>query len=118
VLADLACGAQLQMTISSVTGLAKVNEAWLFGSEGTLKFVNNTLYGGQRADDSLQEIEISPAEAGSWRVEEEFINSIQGIEKITHTDFRTGAKYMEFTEAVTRSMQSGHVIALPLLSYP
>ena len=117
VLADLACGAQLQLTISSVTGLTKANEAWLFGSDGTLKFADNTLFGGQRNSDDLQEIQISSEEVGAWRVEEEFINSIRGIESITHTNFGTGVKYMEFTEAVTRSMQSGRVITLPLGSH-
>ena len=34
--------------------------------------------------------------------------------KITHTTPLSGVKYMEFTEAVTRSMQTGQVIALPL----
>jgi hypothetical protein len=47
-------------------------------------------------------------------VEEEFINAIRGQEEITHTSFEDGVKYMEFTEAVTRSMQEGRVIALPL----
>ena len=31
------------------------------------------------------------------------------------TDFATGVEYMEFSEAVARSMQSGAAVALPLL---
>jgi len=31
------------------------------------------------------------------------------------TDFETAVHYMEFTEAVARSMQSGTSVALPLL---
>ena len=46
-----------------------------------------------------------PHEAGGWRVEDEFISAIRGQEEITHTDFATGVKYMEFTEAVYRSRQ-------------
>ena len=42
------------------------------------------------------------------------VNAIRGEEIITHTDFETGVKYMEFTEAVTLSMQSGTAITLPL----
>ena len=50
---------------------------------------------------------------GDWRVEEEFINAIRGLEEITHTSFQDGVRYMEFTEAVTRSAQSGKKINLP-----
>ena len=86
----------------------------IFGSQGTLRFSGNKLYGGQKNDDTLNEIDIPTEEEGAWRVEEEFVNAIRGEEVITHTDFDTGVKYMEFTEAVTRSMTSGAAISLPL----
>ncbi len=114
VVGDLACGAQLHMQISSVAGLAGAPEVFLFGSEGTLRFSENRLFGGQKGNEELSEIEIPDAEAGTWRVEEEFVNAIRGVEIITHTDFETGVKYMEFTEAVTQSMLSGNAISLPL----
>lgn len=114
IMGDLACGAQLHMQISSVAGLLGGPEAYLFGSEGTIRFAGNKLYGGQKGDDALTEIEIPDSEAGAWRVEEEFISAIRGQEEITHTSFEDGVKYMEFTEAVTRSMQSGCTVALPL----
>ena len=47
-------------------------------------------------------------------MEEEFVNAIRGQEKVSHTPFDVGIKYMEFTEAVTRSMSEGKAIALPL----
>ena len=50
-----------------------------------------------------------------WRVEEEFINAIRGKEDISHTDFSTAVKYMEWTDAVTKSLKTGHVIQLPLI---
>ncbi|MYB76608.1 MAG: Gfo/Idh/MocA family oxidoreductase [Chloroflexi bacterium] len=114
IVADMACGAQLHMQVSSVTGLAGAPEAYLFGGEGTLRYCENVLYGGKRGDTALEEIPIPDREAGAWRVEEEFINAIRGLEQITHTPPETGVKYMEFTEAVTRSMQTGQAIALPL----
>lgn len=114
VTADMACGAQLHMQVSAVTGLAGTPEAFLFGSEGTLRYADNSLYGGKRGDSALQEIPIPGHEAGGWRVEEEFVNAIRGEEQITHTPPATGVKYMEFTEAVTRSLQTGQAIALPL----
>ena len=114
VVGDLACGAQLHIQVSTVAGLAGAPEVYVFGSNGTLRFSGNKLYGGQKGDAELTEIDIPDTEAGGWRVEEEFVNAIRGNEVITHTDFDTGVKYMEFTEAVTRSMQSGTAITLPL----
>ena len=114
VLGDLECGAQLHIQVSNVAGLAGAPEVFVFGSNGTLRFSGNRLYGGQKDDAELTEIDIPDSEAGGWRVEEEFVNAIRGGEVITHTDFETGVKYMEFTEAVTLSMQSGTAITLPL----
>ena len=114
VVGDLACGAQLHIQVSTVAGLAGAPEVYVFGSNGTLRFSGNKLYGGQKGNTELTEIDIPDTEAGGWRVEEEFVNAIRGNEVITHTDFDTGVKYMEFTEAVTRSMQAGTAITLPL----
>ena len=114
VVGDLECGAQLHIQVSNVAGLAGAPEVYVFGSNGTLRFSGNSLYGGQKGDSELTEIDIPDSEAGAWRVEEEFVNAIRGKEVITHSDFETGVKYMEFTEAVTLSMQSGTAIALPL----
>ena len=114
VIADLACGAQAHLGISQVSGLAPANGMTVFGSEGTLRTAGDKLYGGRRGDTALREIPIPPEEEGGWRVEEEFINGIRGNEVITHTTFRDGVKYMEFTEAVGRSMAKGKAITLPL----
>jgi predicted dehydrogenase len=114
VLMDLACGGQGHILVSSVQGLISVNEVTLCGSEGTLRMEGETLYGGRRGDMALVEIPIPAGERGGWRVEEEFINAIRGLEKVTHTTFEDGVKYMEFTEAVHRSMAEGRAIPLPL----
>ncbi len=52
---------------------------------------------------------------GHAQVEEEFVGAIRGTEKIRRTTFEQGVRYMEFTEAVTRSYQSGSTVRLPLL---
>ncbi len=114
VLGEMACGAQLHIQVSAVAGPGEPPSATLFGSEGTLKFTQNTLFGAQRGDDELSEVEISSELEGGWRVEEEFVNAIRGEEEITHTDFETGVKYMEFTEAVNRSLAAGMSVSLPL----
>jgi predicted dehydrogenase len=114
VLADMACGAQFHLQVSAVAGLAGGPEIYLFGSEGTLRFTQNKLFGGQRKDKELSEIKIPAKEAGGWRVEEEFVNAIRGKEVVTHTNFEDGVKYMEFTEAALRSAADGIAINLPL----
>ncbi len=116
IIANLACGALAHLRFSSVTGLPPANEAWLFGTEGTLRLDTSALqlHGGRRRDKEQQRIVIPPEEQGRWRVEEEFINAIRGTEKVTRTRFEDGVRYMEFTEAVTRSAQSGQAVNLPL----
>lgn len=116
MIADLPNGAQVSYTFSVVSGLAPGSGAWLFGSQGTLHFDqgSNKLFGARRGDKALQEMTIAPDKEGKWRVEEEFINAIRGQEPIRYTTFADGVKYMEFTEAVHRSLTSGEVVALPL----
>lgn len=110
VVADMVCGAQAAFSISQAAGLAPEKSAALYGSEGTLRFENGTLLGGRRGDDALSEIPILDNEKSSWRVEEEFINAIRGIEPIKLTTFSTGLQYMKFTEAVMQSITTGAMI--------
>jgi predicted dehydrogenase len=115
ILCELASGAQAHMRLSAVSGLSRGNEVWLYGSEGTIHLDQQlNVYGGQRGDSRLSEIPNSPENQDHWRVEEEFISAIQGKEQITRTPFNVGVHYMEWTEAVTRSAQTGQAIALPL----
>ena len=72
------------------------------------------LWGGRRGDSELKSIEIPEEKRGSWRVEEEFVNAIRGIEPVTHTAFSDGVKYMEWTDAVSRASQTGQTVRLPL----
>ena len=113
VTASMACGAQATFLLSQITGGVKANEALVFGSEATLRFSEGVLTGAGRDGDGFSKIPIPADETGSWRVEEEFVNASRGTEKITHTTFEDGVKYMEFTEAVARSMAEARAIAIP-----
>lgn len=114
VVAQLASGAQAHLFVSEVTGIRAGAEVYLFGSEGTLRFADGELFAGQRGDSALTPVAIAPEDEGGWRVEEEFVNAIHGRERVTHTTFDDGVKYMEFTEAVARSAATGRTLALPL----
>ena len=117
ILCHMAQGAQAHLAFSAVTGLAPSNDVWLLGTDGTLHLEGPpslALYGGRKGDKQLTEIQIPAEKQYEWRVEEEFVNAIRGLEKVTRTSFEVGVQYMEFTEAVTRSAQTGKAISLPL----
>jgi predicted dehydrogenase len=109
ILVQFRRGAVGHLRFSSVTALAPAPEAWLFGSEGTLRLEADSLRltGGRRGESALREIPIAPKTRIGWRVEEEFVNAIRGREKIARTGFEDGVRYMEFTDAVTRSAATG-----------
>lgn len=115
VLADMACGAQASFAVSTAAGLSGPNEVFLYGGRGTVRFVDGELYAGQVGDTALSPVEIAAEERGGWRVEEEFVNAMRGLEPITHTTFEDGVKYMVFTEAVARSMAEGRAVSLRAL---
>ncbi len=116
VLVEFEGGGCGNFQFSSITGLGRESSVYLYGSEGTLGYnaISDTLWGGRRGEAKLAEIPIAEDKAGHWRVEEEFINAVRGREKVTLTDFETGVRYMEFTEAVYLSWTEGVKIQLPL----
>ena len=121
VIGKMEQGGQMRFNVSSVVGHAPSSaEFYIFGTEGTLllheaRDGTMTLHAGRRGDKGLAEVKVDPAKRGGWRVEEEFINAIRGLEPVTHTDFATAVKYMEWTDAVTLSMRRGEAIKLPLV---
>ena len=116
VLYETPSGPVVHIRLSQVTGLAPPDRFWFFGTEGTLHFdaEEEELSGGRRVDEVLQAIDIPAEKQGRWRVEEEFVNAIRGVEPITHTTFEDGVRYMEFTEAVARSAHARKTVYLPL----
>ena len=119
VLYELANGAQVHMRFSETTGLSNGNHAWIHGTEGTIHVQDfrsrqQRVFAGRRGDSELSEVPNPPEQQARYRAEEEFINAIRGIEVVTMVPFETGVHYMEFTEAVYRSAQTGEAVYLPL----
>lgn len=117
ILTELPGGARGVYHLSGVTHFGPPNQIHLYGSQGTLKYQfapQDRLLGARRGDDELKEIPVPPEKEGGWRVEAEFIGAIRGQEKIEFTDFAAGVRYMEFTEAVARSAETGQAVNLPL----
>jgi predicted dehydrogenase len=118
VLTVLDGGARGLYHVSGVTRFGPGSQIELYGSEGTLKYElapGDRLWGAQRGDRQLQEIPVPPEEEYGWHVEEEFIGAIRGECPVSFTDFDTGVRYMEFTEAVARSAATAQAIQLPLV---
>ncbi len=116
ILYEVANGAQVHMRVSTTTGLAGGNQTWLFGSEGTIHVDGRRILGGRRSDSQLRGMpdpleEPAPRRVG---VEELFISTIQGTEENTTESLEIGVDYMEFSEAVHRSAQTGRAVNLPL----
>ena len=115
VLYELDNGAQVHMKFSETSGLSSGNHTWIFGTEGTIHVDGSrNVFVGRRGDMELAELANPREQQAFYRVEEEFINAIRGVEEITMTTFETGVQYMEWTEAVHHSSESGAAVNLPL----
>jgi predicted dehydrogenase len=115
VLYELANGAQVHMKFSETSGLSAGNQTWIFGSEGTV-YVDGAqnIFVGHRGDSELRPFDNPREQQATYRLEEEFINAIRGLEPVTMNPFEIGVQYMEWTEAVQRSANSGSAVFLPL----
>jgi predicted dehydrogenase len=98
-----------RLRFSAIAALGPASEVWIFGTDGTLRLEADArrLSGGRRGDKELREIPIPAERRAGWRVEEEFVNAIRGREKVSHTTFEDGVRYMEFTDAVAMSAALG-----------
>lgn len=117
VLTVLENGARGIYHVSGVTRFGPGSQIHLYGSEGTLKYEllpQDRLWGARIGEKELREIPIPPEQEYGWHVEEEFIAAIRGRQAVKFTDFATGVRYMEFTEAVARSAARGEAVELPL----
>ena len=113
VLAEMECGAMACLRFSGVAGLEE-RRAVLFGTEATLMFRAGKLLGRRRGEEGFAEVPVPAELVGRWRVEKEFVGAIRGREDVKLTTFADGVAYMEFTEAVARSMAAGAAVDLPL----
>ncbi|HVW01885.1 MAG TPA: Gfo/Idh/MocA family oxidoreductase [Planctomycetaceae bacterium] len=117
IVTQLEGGARGIYHISGVLLFGPGKQIHLYGTHGTIKLEiapEARLWCGRAGDTELRELEIPNDMRGGWRVEEEFIGAIRGTEKVRFTDFETGLKYMEFTEAVHRSAESNQPVDLPI----
>jgi predicted dehydrogenase len=91
----------------------------LYGSEGTLVYdlIADEICGARRGEPELAPMAIPDELRGSWQVEADFVAAIRHERPVTHTDFATGARYMQFTEGVARSSRHQSPVTLPLSEF-
>ncbi len=116
VLCEFASGVQADLSWSTVAGMQIGSQLHIFGSDGTIKLEGppiDKVFVAKNGDKEFTSHPIPDDKRGKWQVEADFIDSIRG-KPVTLTPFDIGVQYMEFTEAVTRSAQSGQTVYLPL----
>lgn len=117
VLTELPSGVRGLYHLSGVCHQGPTTQIHLYGTAGTLKYLlapEDKLLLARTDEVEFNEVPIPADKVGGWRVEEEFVNAIRGEEKVQFNDFRTGVRYMEFTEAVAMSSRERRSVDLPL----
>ena len=94
-------GARLLMHHSSVECGGNRCSFRLSGEQGTLVFdANSQQLELTNLDGETIQISMADRAHQGWAVEEQFVGSIRRREPVRLTDFATGRRYMQFTEAV------------------
>jgi predicted dehydrogenase len=95
------------------------NAITLYGSAGTIHYdlTRDQIHAAPADSPELEPVPIPDALRGGWNVEDDFIAAIRDGRPVTLTSFETGARYMQFTEAVARSSRHGEPVDLPLREF-
>ena len=115
-IAELDNGALATLLFSGVARHARdANRFEIYGSEGTIRYLagSDTILAGRAGEVELRVVPISPDEAREWTVEADFIRAVREGHRSAEPSFWDGLKYMEMTEAIFRSAESGRAIDLP-----
>lgn len=114
VLGKMQNGAEGAFLFSNMARFGGDPRLEIYGSEGTLLYdMDSKVMGGKTGDEAARDLPIPHEEISRWRVEADFVNAVNGGPQ-GDTSFYEGVRYMEVTEAVARSMESGQTVHLPL----
>ncbi len=96
------------------------NAIEIFGSDGSIRYLSGTdapgsgeILAARLNDDRLSPVEIPDGEARAWTVEADFVAAVREGKTDPEPSFWDGLKYMEFTDAVFKSVAEGRSVALP-----
>lgn len=113
-LCEMESGALMRWEWNSLTHMKKDSCVEAHGDKGAVvyNFQTDEIFLIQ-AGNIVDMIEIPPEKERHWTVERDFIDAIRNGGD-THPNFYDGMKYMEFTEALFRSVEEERVVCLPL----
>lgn len=91
----------------------------LHGQTGTLIYdlAHDLIRGARSGGPELHTVSIPDDLRGGWQAEADFLAALRGERPVTRTDFLTGARCMQFTEAVARSSRHQQPVDLPLKEF-
>jgi predicted dehydrogenase len=129
---ELANGAHYQLMFSAVAPYSPGDFIEIYGSKGAIHYdvANQRVLLGKLdqpgapsqkavrvgqvvAKDTPTPVPIPAKERGEWQVEHDFVSAIRYGTPV-FPNFQDGEAYMEFVEAVGRSLESGRTVTLPL----
>ena len=113
---ELESGALVTLTVSGAAHHARdANRFEIYGSEGTIRYLAGAdqILAGRDDDAELAEVPITPDEERRWTVEADFIEGVRSGRRSVEPSFWDGLKYMELTEAIFRSVETGRAVDLP-----
>ena len=120
ILATMEIGATAVYMFSGNAHHAPSERIEIYGTAGTLVYetspnlARQRVLGAKGSAKSLKPLTIPKKYAREWTVEADFINAIKTGENAEST-FYQGVKYMEFTEAVFKSVELGQTVNLPVI---
>ncbi len=120
ILATMESGATAVYMFSGAAHHAPSERIEIYGNAGTLVYETagdldaQHIFGAKGSGKALKELSVPRKDRRSWTVEADFVNAIKTGE-LAESTFYQGVKYMEFTEAVFRSVERGQTVTLPLV---
>ena len=114
--AELESGALATLAFSGVARhAAEANAFEIYGSEGTIRYeyAADRILAGKADDPGLKEVSIPADRAREWTVEADFVEAVRAGKRSVEPSFWDGLKYMEMTEAIFRSAETGRAVDLP-----
>lgn len=115
-IAELENGALATMAWSGLARhAADGNTFEIYGSGGTIRYLyaSDTILAGKAGDDGLREVPIPADQAREWTVEADFVEGVREGKRSVEPSFWDGLKYIELTEAIFRSAETGQAVEMP-----
>ncbi len=113
VLARMESGVRVTYRVSTVLRAPRdTGGISVYGSEGTLHWSLDDTMTLVPGGGEPRPLAPDAGTDGAWRVEQDFIDSIREGTPVELTDFEAGLRYMQFTEAVSRSWSGGRRVEI------